>query len=153
MPGDVIGGRFTIESTIGTGAMGVVYRALDQKTGEPVALKMLRDSNELHARRFAREARILSELRHPGIVRYVAHADVFALASVAFRCVTGRKPFVATEIMAMLLKIVLEEPPSAMELAPEVPAALDRLLARMLAKDPERRPADGFAVVTELSAL
>src|SRR5205814_617609 len=91
MPGDVIGGRFTIESTIGSGAMGVVYRARDEKSGQPVALKMLREPNELHARRFAREAQILSELRHPGIVRYVAHgATQDGTAYLAMEWLDGR---------------------------------------------------------------
>src|SRR5262245_13609750 len=52
--------------------MGVVFRALDRHTGGAVALKTLH-TRDVQAERFAREARLLAELKHPGIVGYVAH--------------------------------------------------------------------------------
>jgi len=70
--GEVLAGRFVIEHPVGKGGMGVVFRALDRITLEPVALKVLRN-REGDARRFEREARVLSELSHDAIVRYVAH--------------------------------------------------------------------------------
>jgi serine/threonine protein kinase/tetratricopeptide (TPR) repeat protein len=71
-----IAGRFVIVSHAGSGGMGTVYRALDEQTGGMVALKLLqrRDDPE-GAERFAREARVLSELQHPGIVAYLAHGE------------------------------------------------------------------------------
>jgi tetratricopeptide (TPR) repeat protein len=72
-PGDVIADRFEIEGSAGSGGMGQVYRARDQRSGEVVALKVLLDAYSLQHGRFAREAQLLAELRHPGIVRYVAH--------------------------------------------------------------------------------
>ncbi|MBK8254642.1 MAG: protein kinase [Polyangiaceae bacterium] len=73
-PGDVVVDRFVIEHHAGSGASGRVYRARDKQTGEFVALKVLHASDmEGKAERFAREARVLSELHHPGIVRYVQH--------------------------------------------------------------------------------
>jgi len=71
--GDVIANRFVIERLAGTGGMGEVYRAKDLVTGEPVALKILPAGQTRDAARFIREAITLSELKHPGIVRYVAH--------------------------------------------------------------------------------
>jgi hypothetical protein len=74
-PGTVIAGRFQITRLAGTGAMGSVYRAHDSLRGGPVAMKLLHEGRE-HAddvERFSREAELLSELRHPGIVDYVAH--------------------------------------------------------------------------------
>jgi tetratricopeptide (TPR) repeat protein len=53
--------------------MGEVFRARDRASGEAVAVKILLESRSGEDRRFAREAAVLSELRHPGIVRYVAH--------------------------------------------------------------------------------
>src|SRR4051812_34423060 len=70
--GDVVADRFEIERLAGTGGMGAVFRARDRLTGEPVAVKVLADPRG-NAERFAREGRVLAELRHPGIVRYVAH--------------------------------------------------------------------------------
>jgi len=52
--------------------MSIVYRARDRHTGGLVALKVLQGAEPLAAR-FARESRVLAELSHPGIVRYVAH--------------------------------------------------------------------------------
>ncbi|MBK9034162.1 MAG: protein kinase [Myxococcales bacterium] len=65
--------RFIVERKIGEGGMGVVYRARDRASGDAVALKLLAQGNDADDARFAREARILGELRHPAIVRYVAH--------------------------------------------------------------------------------
>ena len=65
--------RFELLRTAGRGAMGVVYEAIDRTTGERVALKILQAVGEEDAARFVREAQILEQLAHPGIVRHVAH--------------------------------------------------------------------------------
>ncbi len=70
----VVDDRFEIVAFAGEGGMGTVYRALDRATGSPVALKVMTSSGHSdHVERFAREARVLAALEHPGIVRYVAH--------------------------------------------------------------------------------
>ncbi|HEY1551426.1 MAG TPA: protein kinase [Kofleriaceae bacterium] len=71
-PGDLVAGRFRLEAMAGTGGMGAVYRAIDQAANEAVAIKVLRADSVDHVDRFAREIRVLEQLRHPGIVRYVA---------------------------------------------------------------------------------
>jgi len=53
--------------------MGTVYQATDRTTGEVVALKTLRRPSDEHVRRFTKEAEVLHKLRHPRIVRYIAH--------------------------------------------------------------------------------
>jgi eukaryotic-like serine/threonine-protein kinase len=53
--------------------MGEVFRARDRVSGEPVAVKVLPDEREHPIARFEREIELLSELSHPGIVRYVSH--------------------------------------------------------------------------------
>lgn len=75
--GTVEGERFVIERLAGSGGMSTVYRALDQKTGKPVAIKYLalRTSLQQEAARFMREIRILADLHHPGIVAYVHHGQ------------------------------------------------------------------------------
>jgi tetratricopeptide (TPR) repeat protein len=69
--GEVVSGRFEIVALADWGGMGAVYRAHDRHSGSDVALKLLLD--ESSEERFAREARVLADLRHPGIVAYVAH--------------------------------------------------------------------------------
>ncbi len=248
--------------------MGVVWRAVDHQSGEPVALKLLRPGAE--GERFLRESRLLSELDHAGIVRYVAHgnsdegpflvmewlegeslaqrlnraeltpaesvrvvgslaaaigaahqrmivhrdlkpsnvflvgralddvrvldfgvarqgafsagelthtgaivgsprymspeqargsklvgpaADVWALGAILFRCLTG-EPLLADGPMEMVLSDLLMSPiPRASDRRADVPAALDDLVASLLAKEPEDRPPDGEAVARALAAL
>jgi tetratricopeptide (TPR) repeat protein len=72
-PGQLYADRFAVERLANRGGMGTVYRAIDRETGAPVALKVLQGCSEQAAALFAREARILAELCHPGIVEYVAH--------------------------------------------------------------------------------
>ena len=267
--GDLVAGRFRLEGVAGTGGMGAVYRALDDASGQPVAIKVLRADSVEHLDRFAREIRVLAQLRHPGIVRYVAdgrfdggelwlamewlageslsrrmragltapdavavvrrvaealgaahdsgvvhrdvkpsnimlangslddvkildfgvarvtladqlstrtgvmigtpgymapeqargdrhvgpRADVFALGCVLFEALTGQPPFAGEHMMAVLAKILLDEAPRLSELRPELPADLDALLARCLAKPPEERPADGGELASLLGRL
>ncbi len=53
--------------------MGLVYRAHDEETGDTVAVKVLHPGQT--GERFLREAAVLSTLKHPAIVRYVAHGE------------------------------------------------------------------------------
>ncbi len=71
--GEVLGGRFEIEHLAGSGGMGMVYRALDRRTGKRVAVKVCYRRGTHLLQRFEREARCLARLNHPGIVRYLAH--------------------------------------------------------------------------------
>jgi hypothetical protein len=67
-------GRFTIEAIAGRGGMGRVYSAWDPQLGRRIALKILPRGHRADlVERFSREAQILSELEHPGVVDYVAH--------------------------------------------------------------------------------
>jgi hypothetical protein len=74
----IIDGRFAVERACGSGGMGSVYRAVDQTSGLPVAVKILHDSSPLLRERFDREARTLATLEHPNIVRYIAHGSTAA---------------------------------------------------------------------------
>src|SRR6202158_3812487 len=69
VPGTQIG-VYRIESTLGEGGMGVVYRALDTKLNRPVAIKFLSGdlADAAARRRFQREAQTASSLNHPHIV-------------------------------------------------------------------------------------
>jgi serine/threonine-protein kinase len=269
-PGEIVAGRFEIDSLAGSGGMGAVYKARDRQTGLWVALKVLHGHGASHAERFAREAQLLSELRHPGIVRFVgsgatasgegfivmewlegeslserlkrgplslqdvlvlgtrvadalrpAHergivhrdlkpqnlflehgsiehvkvldfgiarvldkgqkltvtgamlgtpgymspeqttgkkevdsrTDVYALGCVLFRAVTGRPVFEADDPFSILVRVTMEEAPRSSGIRPDVPPALDDLLARMLAMDPAARPRDAAAVLAELAVI
>lgn len=74
--GDIIAGRYTIELKAGAGGMGTVYRCVDQQTGMPVAVKVVEHVSEEAMTRFTREQELAAQLRHPAIVRYVAHGQI-----------------------------------------------------------------------------
>lgn len=268
-PGDVLGERFELEELAGSGGMGEVFRARDRLSGEIVALKVLLAGRGPETARFEREAKVLAELSHPGIVKYVDHgvtpqgqpylamewldgedlftrlgrrglsvdesltlaarvadalgaahaagivhrdlkptnlfleggdparvklldfgiaqlgggprvtqtgvlvgtpgymapeqargenptdarADVFSLGCVLFECLTGKPAFSGDHLMAILAKVLLEDPPLLRALRPEMPAGLEGLVARMLAKIPSDRPPNGEAVKRALEAL
>lgn len=70
--GDLLLGRYRVEGFLGAGGMASVYAALDTKTGERVAAKvMLHDFEPALVTRFVEEARALSRVSHPNIVRLV----------------------------------------------------------------------------------
>ncbi len=80
-------------------------------------------------------------------------ADVFALGAVLFECLTGRPAFEGTSTMSVLAKILLQEVPRPRALRPTIPARLDDLVARMMARAPAERPGDGAAVAHEIAEL
>src|SRR5438045_2378573 len=57
-------GPYEIESKLGEGGMGEVFRAVDTRLGRPVAIKL---AHERFSDRFEREARAISSLNHPNI--------------------------------------------------------------------------------------
>ncbi len=72
--GAVIDERFRIDDLLGAGGMGAVYRATQLSIQREVALKVLRSElgdEEVALERFYREAKVVSELSHPNIVRLV----------------------------------------------------------------------------------
>ncbi|WP_165067000.1 serine/threonine-protein kinase [Paludisphaera rhizosphaerae] len=68
-------GSFRLEQVLGSGAMGVVYKATHETTGRPAAVKVIQGevaSNTKMLERFNREAEIVKQFRHPNIVRWLA---------------------------------------------------------------------------------
>lgn len=70
---ELIDGRFQIDAEVASGGMGTVFRGRDLQSEEPVAIKVLQLTGSADAERFAREAALLAQVSHPGIVRYLAH--------------------------------------------------------------------------------
>jgi hypothetical protein len=74
LAGRCLGGRYRVEAVIGRGGMGAVYRALDERLGRRVAVKVVSaptadaaEQTQLRAR-FVREAQVAARLRHPNVV-------------------------------------------------------------------------------------
>jgi serine/threonine-protein kinase len=80
-------------------------------------------------------------------------ADIYALGCIMFEMVTGRHVFVKEAPGDLLVAHIHEVAPRASSFTPGIPAPLDDLIARMLAKDPGDRPLSMAAVVAELEEL
>ncbi len=69
---EVLGDRYLLQSSIGSGGMATIYRARDLQVDRVVAVKVLREvfsTDKQFVARFQREARTASVLKHPNIVR------------------------------------------------------------------------------------
>jgi tetratricopeptide (TPR) repeat protein/tRNA A-37 threonylcarbamoyl transferase component Bud32 len=97
-----------------------------------------------------------------GTLRYMApetilndrpdgRADIFSLGVVLYETLTRQPPFAADSISALRERILDYEPVSVRRLNPQVPAALERVLARMLAKVPAARYSSAADLLNELT--
>jgi serine/threonine protein kinase len=68
-------------------------------------------------------------------------ADLYATGVVLFECLTGQLPFRADSLVARIAKALNEDPPAVGDIADDVPAALAALVARLLARSRDGRPA------------
>ena len=76
-------------------------------------------------------------------------ADVYALACVLYELLIGEPPFTGDTPVTVALKHVQEDPVPPGDRA-DVPAAVNAVIMKALAKDPMLRPADGNAFATAL---
>lgn len=73
IPGTRIADRFVIDHVETEGGMGIIYRASDALTGQPVAIKLLSVQTIERRTRALREVEVLSTLNCRSVVRYIAH--------------------------------------------------------------------------------
>jgi serine/threonine protein kinase len=76
--------------------------------------------------------------------------DIYALTCLAVETLTGEVPFVRPAEAAVMFAHATEPPPSVSARRPELPSALDDVIAAGMAKDPEDRPATAAALVAEM---
>jgi serine/threonine protein kinase/predicted ATPase len=88
---------------------------------------------------------------HPRLVD--GRADVFAFGCILFECLTGRRAFEAGDDIAAFARVVLEQAPALREVRPEVPAALDELVGRLLARDRTKRPPANAALRASIAEV
>ena len=76
--------------------------------------------------------------------------DFYALGALLFQLLSGRLPHEATSMGELLRQVAVSAPPDLRMLAPTLPGELCAVVARLLAKNPAERPADGNALAAEL---
>ncbi|MGZ4592376.1 MAG: protein kinase domain-containing protein [Actinomycetes bacterium] len=77
-------------------------------------------------------------------------SDIYSLGVVAYECLSGRRPFAGDTPVSVALAQVREEPPAlGLDVSPEV----SDLVMRMLAKDPEQRPASAGELAEQARRL
>ncbi|MEJ2735611.1 MAG: ABC transporter substrate-binding protein [Anaerolineae bacterium] len=79
------------------------------------------------------------------------HTDLYSLAVVAYEMLSGRVPFRGTTPHAVLYKQIHEPPPPVQEIRPDLPASVDVVLVKALAKEPSKRYSTAGAFVDELT--
>src|SRR5262249_22846405 len=88
--GDRISDKYRLETPIGFGAMGVLWRAHNETLDAPVAVKLIRRDSRWAwaAERLLREARVMASLRHSAIVRVFDYGMP-----------SRREPFIVMELL------------------------------------------------------
>ncbi len=76
-----------------------------------------------------------------------ARADVYSLGAALFKLLTGRNVFETEHIVALLGRLVIEDPPSPASVRFDIPEALDRVVAQAI----QRRPDERFENAGELA--
>jgi len=66
--------------------------------------------------------------------------DIYAFGCICYELLTGRLPFVATDVTELVAAHITETPPAPNVLRPDLPGELSTLIRSMLAKEPSKRP-------------
>jgi hypothetical protein len=85
--------------------------------------------------------------------QFTEAGDIYSLGVTLFELVTGRRPFEAPTLRELLIDIIGAAPPKASTLVPNLPAGLDEVLERALAKAPRQRYQSAGEFKRELTAV
>ena len=79
-------------------------------------------------------------------------SDLFSAGVVIYEMLTGLKPFASTELSGILYNVVNHDPLPASKVNPHIPEPVSQVIAKLLRKAPEKRPAGAAEALAELEA-
>jgi hypothetical protein len=82
-----------------------------------------------------------------------AASDIYSLCAVLYECLTGQVPFPRPNEAATLHAAIVEPPPKPTDLRPELPPAIDAVIAAGMAKDPAARPTSAGELIRRATAV
>ena len=86
--------------------------------------------------------------------RVIDHrTDLWSLAVIVFRCITGTKPFEAGSIGDLVIKLCIDPLPMPTKVATDLPPEMDRFFERAFARDPDQRFQSAAALALEFEAI
>src|SRR5256885_1040740 len=135
--------RFEIRSHVANGGMASVWAAAARGLGRAVAARLPAGGQGLGTASYRAPEQVRGEAATPA-------SDIYSLGVGAHRLLTGRRPFSALNSAAQARAHVDEDPPPASASNPDLPAAVDGVLRRALAKDPAARWPSATAFVDAL---
>jgi class 3 adenylate cyclase/tetratricopeptide (TPR) repeat protein len=113
-PGALFAGRYRVVAQLGRGSMGVVYRAVDERLGQTVALKVLRTSSPARREQLAREVRLARQVTHPAVCR------VYDFEEAGHECFLSMELVDGENLATLLLRVGRLAPDRVLAIAREV---------------------------------
>ncbi|HKT61256.1 MAG TPA: serine/threonine-protein kinase [Gemmatimonadales bacterium] len=80
-------------------------------------------------------------------------SDLYGLGCVAYELLAGRPPYLAETPLALLAAHITRPIPAVRDSRPDTPVLLDALIARLMAKHPDDRPANAAALLEEIRGI
>jgi len=80
-------------------------------------------------------------------------SDIYSLGATMYHALTGKRPYTGENSFEVMAKVLEEIPPPAHKVNPKVTLGTSRLVARMMAKEPQERPAGPTELLKQLDAL
>ena len=80
-------------------------------------------------------------------------SDIFSLGTLLYESITGKLPFYADTVIEICAKILRDNPPLPSQINPAIPASLDKITLKALAKEPKHRYQNVSELISDLQEL